>query len=38
MTEKALKPIKLFLDCEEQIKNFIVRKGMIVVDHELDTL
>ena len=35
---KNIKPIKPFLDYEEQSKNFIVRKGMIVVDHELDTL
>ena len=38
MTEKALKPIKLFLDCEEQIRNLIVRKGMIIVDRELETI
>ena len=38
MTEKALKPIKPFWDCEEQIRNLIVRKGMIIVDRELETI
>ena len=32
--EKALKPIKLFLNYEEQIRNLIARKGMIIVDRE----
>ena len=30
MTEKALKPIKPFLNYEEQINNLIEQKGMIV--------
>ena len=33
MTEKALKPIKPFLNYEEQINNLIEQKGMIVNDH-----
>ena len=32
MTEKALKPIKPFLNYEEQINNLIEQKGMIVND------
>lgn len=32
--EKALKPIKPFLNYEEQIRNLIARKGMIIVDRE----
>lgn len=31
---KALKPIKPFLNYEEQIRNLIARKGMIIVDRE----
>lgn len=34
MTEKALKPIKPFLNYEEQINNLIEQKGMIVNDHK----
>ena len=34
MTEKALKPIKPFLNYEEQINNLIKQKGMIVNDHK----
>ena len=34
MTEKALKPIKPFLNYEEQIKNLVERKGMIIQDYE----
>ena len=32
MTEKALKPIKPFLNYEEQIKNLVERKGMVITD------
>ena len=31
---EPLKPIKLFLNDEEQIRNLIARKGMIIVDRE----
>ena len=34
MTEKALKPIKPFLNYEEQINNLIEQKGIIVNDHK----
>ena len=34
MTEKALKPIKPFLNYEEQIKNLVERKGMVIQDYE----
>ena len=34
MTEKALKPIKPFLNYEEQIRNLIERKGMVITDRE----
>lgn len=34
MTEKALKPIKPFLNYEEQINNLIEQKEMIVNDHK----
>ena len=34
MTEKALKPIKPFLNYEEQIKNLIERKGMVITDRK----
>ena len=37
MTEKALKPIKPFLNYEEQIKNLIERKGMVITDRKFDT-
>ena len=37
MTEKALKPIKPFLNYEEQIKNLIERKGMVITDREVAT-
>ena len=37
MTEKALKPIKPFLNYEEQIRNLIERKGMIITDREVAT-
>ena len=37
MTEKALKPIKPFLNYEEQIRNLIERKGMIIADREVAT-
>ena len=34
MTQKALKPIKPFLNYEEQIRNLIERKGMAITDRE----
>ena len=34
MTEKALKPIKPFLNYEEQIKNLVERKGMVITDRK----
>ena len=34
MTEKALKP---FLNYEEQIRNLIERKGMVITDREFAT-
>ena len=34
MTEKALKPMKPFLNYEGQIDNLIKRKGMIIRDQE----
>ena len=34
MTEKALKPIKPFLNYEEQIRNLIERKGMVITDRK----
>ena len=34
MIEKALKPIKPFLNYEEQIRNLIERKGMVITDRE----
>jgi abortive infection bacteriophage resistance protein len=37
MTEKALKPIKPFLNYEEQIKNLIERKGMVITDRKFAT-
>ncbi|WP_144100531.1 Abi family protein, partial [Blautia luti] len=37
MTEKALKPIKPFLNYEEQIKNLIERKGMVITDCKFAT-
>ena len=34
MTQKALKPIKPFLNYEEQIRNLIERKGMVITDRK----
>ena len=34
MTEKALKPIKPLLNYEEQIKNLVERKGMVITDRK----
>ena len=37
MTEKASKPIKPFLNYEEQIKNLVERKRMVITDREFAT-
>ena len=34
MIEKALKPIKPFLNYEEQIQNLVERKGMVITDRK----
>lgn len=34
MPEKTLKPIKPFLNYEEQISNLVKRKGMVITDHK----
>ena len=34
MAEKALKPVKPFLNYEEQIHNLVERKGMVITDHK----
>lgn len=37
MTAKALKPTKPFFNYEEQIRNLIERKGMVITDIEFAT-